>query len=66
MRTVTGKVMPIDAAPNDKGNVAIKVEPSGALFGWVISEERPLLPSHVSAGYQLYMSHFATCPNWRE
>lgn len=54
--TAAGKAMPLDAAANSAGNVAVYLDVEGLAWARVISEAEPRMPAE-----QLYMPHFATC-----
>lgn len=52
----TGKRMPVDAKPNDDGNVAAMRDASGNWYGHVLRAGETPTP-----GERRYMPHFATC-----
>lgn len=52
----TGKRMPVDAAPNDDGNVAAMRNVTGTWLGHVLRAGEAPTP-----GERKYMPHFATC-----
>lgn len=53
----TGKVMPVDLAPDEDGNVAAHLR-GGRLHGYVLrKDETP------PTGWQRWMPHIATCGN---
>lgn len=53
------KSMPLDAEPNDDGNVELVWSESRGQLEAVVHGQPPLIPPDV-----LYMPHFVTCPNW--
>jgi hypothetical protein len=58
--TITGRRMPLDYEPSDKGNIILglrRERPPLALVQVEITRARLL-----SAGELLYTSHFASCP----
>lgn len=58
--TPRGKAAPLDAEPNDSGNIVLEkpADPREPILGrWLkVSEPRP-------EGQPRYLSHFATCPD---
>lgn len=61
-RTPADRLMPLDATPSDRGNVELVDERPGQAPLAIVHPQPPFL-----AG-DLYLSHFATCPNaddWR-
>lgn len=56
-RLDTGKLIPLDPMPNDRGNVAV-MRIGNQLHGYVISAKHP----HTDARYQRAIPHAATCP----
>jgi hypothetical protein len=60
--TTRGKKMPVDASPVLNGNLALEFKNGGY-------ESRPATDEDRKLKRQLYISHFATCPqgpSWRE
>jgi len=57
---VSGKKNPIDAEPSPKGNIDV----TAAGYATVLSEE--YAEKARDAGIDLYVSHFATCPNSKQ
>jgi hypothetical protein len=56
-RTPRGRATPVDPAPNPKGNVELLHDGTCRVHGPVDAEAAQL------AGAELYVSHFATCPD---
>ena len=52
----TGKPMPVEALPDDKGNIACRVSGKRLVDAYVITMSRPL-----QRGYVSYMAHWTTC-----
>lgn len=52
----TGKALPVDPAPSERGNVCARVL-SGRLHGYVVSKAHPADPLFLR-----FMPHHATCP----
>lgn len=52
----SGRKMPVDATPSERGNVELKTALDGTVRAEVIGTLAP------RAGRVLHMSHFATCP----
>lgn len=52
-----GKPMPLDAVPNDAGNVAVRAHMAGRLVARVLGKDE----THDPLLEQLAMPHFATC-----
>lgn len=58
----SGKRMPVDPYPDDRGNVAIRKSPvPGEWTAYVVSHDRPPAP-----GWKVVRSHMATCPKRRK
>lgn len=57
--TERGALQPVDAEPNENGNVAVRKDGAGRLRSRGISGERPLLEHEE----HLHMPHHATCTN---
>jgi hypothetical protein len=55
VRLDTGRPIPIDPIPHERGNVAAR-EAGTTLVGYVISASKPLRPE-----YWTYLPHRATC-----
>ena len=53
----SGKKMPIDVTPVENGNVLVAIDSSAAVVSKAEAD------SLREEGYQLFVSHFATCPN---
>lgn len=59
--------MPIDAEPNDDGNVELVYSETRLQTEAVVhSDQMTLLEEQTGQAGQRYMPHFATCPNWKE
>jgi len=52
-----GKAMPLDATPNDGGNVAVRMLSPNSRVARVLGKDE----THDRRAEQLYMPHFATC-----
>ena len=61
--TTTGKSMPIDASPSERGDIQIGVV-NGEVVAVVLGPESAAEARE--AGRVLYVSHFATCPSAAE
>ena len=58
--TPSGKSMPVDAEPSDRGNMVVE---NGRVTAVVASDAVEEMRSH---GYKLHTSHFATCSNAKQ
>lgn len=58
--TPGGKPMPLDPEPVDHGNVIVLDDRRCRVVGGAAAED------HKREGGELYVSHFATCPNANE
>lgn len=58
VRTSTDRAMPLDAEPDDTGNVVI-------IDGHAETHASPGHAQDARPNHPRYMPHFATCPNWR-
>jgi len=59
-KTAAGKVIPIDAEPVPNGNIQLGYV-GGYMVAIVVNADDALAAQ--AAGEELYLSHFATCPN---
>jgi hypothetical protein len=59
-KTAAGKTIPIDAEPRRDGNVQLGYV-GGYMVAIVVNDADALAAQ--AAGHDLYVSHFATCPN---
>jgi hypothetical protein len=56
-QTSTGRAMPVDAEPSEKGNIYLQREPGPPIIAIYVSNKVP------HDFKPLYLSHFATCPD---
>lgn len=59
-KTAAGKVIPIDAEPNPKGNLQLGYV-GGYMIAIVVGPADAVAAQ--AAGIELYVSHFSSCPN---
>lgn len=56
-RTAAGRNMPLNADPDDDGNVYLNTD------GTCVTLAPPMDDEYRALGFRLYMPHHATCPN---
>lgn len=63
--TAVGKAMPLDAIPNDAGNVEVTTDAQSGLLRVIAVHKEPPMFGEAP----VYMPHHGTCPNaneWRK